>query len=99
VYYKLLSISDPDVFEDKNYQLMAQLDNANFVSTNYNDYREIKFAPGVNDVANNSISYSSGTTSYSNFRTFAIKIVLSGESTTDVPKVRDFRAIALPAGS
>ena len=99
VYFKALSISDPDVFEDKNYQLMTQLDNANFVSTNYNDYRELKFAPGVGGTANNSVSYTSGSTSFSNFRTFAIKIVLTGTSTTDVPKVRDFRAIALPAGS
>ena len=99
VYFKALSISDPDVFEDKNYQLMTQLDNANFVSTSYNDYRELKFAPGVNGTANNSVSYTSGSTSFSNFRTFAIKIVLTGTSTVDVPKVRDFRAIALPAGS
>jgi len=99
VYYKLLSISDPDAFEDKNYQLMTQLNNNNFVSANYNDYREISYAPGVSGTANNSVSYTSGSTSYSNFRTFAIKIVLTGASTTDVPKVRDFRAIALPAGN
>jgi hypothetical protein len=99
VYYKLLSISDPDAFEDKNYQLMTQLNNTNFVSTNYDDYREISYAPGVSGTANNSVSYTSGSTSFSNFRTFAIKIVLTGTSTTDVPKVRDFRAIALPAGN
>ena len=33
------------------------------------------------------------------FKTFAIKIVLSGTSTVDVPRVRDFRAIALPEGT
>jgi hypothetical protein len=99
VYYKLLSISDPDAFEDKNYQLMTQLNNNNFVSANYDDYREISYAPGVAGTANNSVSYTSGSTSFSNFRTFAIKIVLTGTSTTDVPKVRDFRAIALPAGN
>jgi len=99
VYYKLLSISDPDAFEDKNYQLMTQLNNTNFVSTNYDDYREISYAPGINGTANNSVSYTSGSTSFSNFRTFAIKIVLTGTSTTDVPKLRDFRAIALPAGA
>ena len=78
---------------------MTQLDNTNFVSNSYTDYRELKFAPGVGGTANNSVSYTSGSTSFSNFRTFAIKIVLTGTSTTDVPKVRDFRAIALPAGS
>jgi len=99
VYYKVLSISDPNAFEDKNYQLMTQLNNTNFVSTSYNDYREISYAPGVNGTANNSVTYTSGSTAYNSFRTFAIKIVLTGTNTTDVPKVRDFRAIALPAGS
>ena len=99
VYYKMLSISDADAFEDKNYQLMTQLNNTNFVSNNYNDYREISYAPGVNGSANNSVSYTSGSTAFSNFRTFAIKIVMTGTSTVDVPKVRDFRAIALPAGT
>jgi hypothetical protein len=99
VYYKLLSTSDIDDFDDKEYQLMTQLDNNNFVSLNENDFRELTFAPGINSTANNQVSYTSGTTSYRNFRTFAIKIVLSGTSTVDVPRVRDFRAIALPEGT
>ena len=78
---------------------MAELGNPNFVSVNETDYRELTFAPGVDGVANNSVSYSAGDTSYRSFRTFAIKIVLSGTSTVDVPKVRDFRAIALPEGA
>jgi hypothetical protein len=99
VYYKLLSTSDTDDFDDKEYQLMTQLDNNNYVSLNATDYRELTFAPGINSTANNQVSYTSGTTSYRNFRTFAIKIVLSGTSTVDVPRVRDFRAIALPEGT
>jgi hypothetical protein len=99
VYYKLLSGSDSGVFDDKNYQLMTQLGNANFVSTNKRDYRELSFAPGLNGTANNSINYTSGTTAFNSFKTFAIKIVMSGTDTTDVPKVRDLRAIALPSGS
>lgn len=99
VYAKLLSDSDPATFDDNNYQLLTQVDtNVNFVSTNANDYREMTFAPGVNNVANNSISYVSGTTAFKSFRTFAIKIVMVGTDPTDVPKVRDFRAIATPAG-
>lgn len=98
VYYKLLSVSDPDEFDDKNYQLMTQLGNQSFISLNKDDYREIIFAPGINGEANNSIIYASGDTSFRNFKTFAIKVVMSGSNTTDVPKVRDFRAIALPSG-
>jgi hypothetical protein len=99
VYYKLLSTSDTDDFDDKEYQLMTQLDNNNYVSLNATDYRELTFAPGINATANNQVSYTSGTTSYRNFRTFAIKIVLSGTSSVDVPRVQDFRAIALPEGT
>ena len=99
VYAKLLSDSDPATFDDNNYQLLTQVDtNVNFVSTNANDYREMTFAPGVNNVANNSISYVSGTTAFKSFRTFAIKIVMVGTDPTDVPKIRDFRTIATPAG-
>jgi hypothetical protein len=98
VYAKLLSDSDPASFDDNNYQLLTQVDtNVNFVSTNANDYREMTFAPGVNNVANNSISYVSGTTAFKSFKTFAIKIVMVGTEPTDVPKIRDFRAIATPA--
>ncbi len=99
VYYKLLSDSDADIFDNKNYQLMTQLGNANFVSTNKLDYRELAYAPGTSSTANNSVSYTSGATAFNTFKTFAIKIVMSGSDTTDVPKVRDLRAIALPAGT
>ena len=98
VYYKLLSQSDPDDFDDKNYQLMTEIGNPNFISINSSDYRELTFAPGIDGTANNQVSYVSGSTSFRSFRTFAIKIVLAGTSYVDVPKVQDFRAIALPEG-
>jgi hypothetical protein len=98
VYYKLLSKSDSDIFDNKEYQLMTEIGNQNFISSNKNDYRELLFAPGTNGLANNSVSYTSGSTSFGTFRTFAIKIVMTGTDTTDVPKVRDLRAIALPRG-
>ena len=98
VYYKLLSKSDADLFDDKNYQLMTEIGNPNFVSTNDFDYRELTFAPGTSGVPDNSVSYDSDGTSFFSFRTFAIKIVIRGTSTTDVAKIRDVRVIALPAG-
>jgi hypothetical protein len=93
-----LSASDPDQFDDKNWTLMTQVGNDNFVSINDVDYRELLFAPGENGVPSNLISYTSGSTSYSTFRTFAIKVVMSSNNTNVVPKIRDFRTIALPAG-
>jgi hypothetical protein len=97
VYYKLLSNSDVDDFDDKNYQLMTEIGNGNFVSLSDNDYRELVFAPGISGAANNAVTYTTDTSSFNSFKTFAIKIVMSGTNTTDVPKVRDVRAIALPA--
>jgi hypothetical protein len=98
VYVKLLSSSDSETFDNKEWQLLTQLGNANFVSSNANDYRELVFAPGVNGVSADSISYTSNGTIYNTFRTFAIKIVMAGTNSADVPKIRDLRAIALPAG-
>lgn len=98
VYYKILSTSDPDVFDDKSWQLMTELGNSNFVSLNENDFRELTFAPGINGIANNSVSYTSAGTAFTTFRTFAIKIVMSSSNTGIVPRVADMRAIALPSG-
>jgi hypothetical protein len=99
VYYKILSQSDPDTFDEKNYQLMTELGNQNFVSLSKSDFRELVFAPGSNGVADNAVNYTSNGSAFNTFKTFAIKIVLTGTNPTDVPKVRDFRAIALPSGS
>lgn len=96
VYAKLLSVSDSETFDDKGWTLLTQISNSNFVSTNPNDYRELTFAPGMNGVANNSVSYESNGSVYDTFRTFAIKIVMAGTNTADVPKIRDLRIIALP---
>ena len=97
VYYKPLSSSDPDSFDDKNYVLMTELGNESYVSTNERDYRELTFAPGSDRTATNKVTYTSDGTTYNSFKTFAIKVVMSGDDPTDVPKIRDFRAIALPA--
>jgi hypothetical protein len=97
VYYKVLSSSDPALFEDKSWQLMTQVGNANFASLNAEDYRELLFAPVTNGVLDNQISYVSGNTVFTTFRTFAIKVVMSSEQTGVVPKIRDLRVIALPA--
>jgi hypothetical protein len=99
VYYKVLSASDSDIFDNKNYQLMAELGNPNFASKNKSDFRELSFAPGIAGSANNTINYTTSSTAYNSFKTFAIKVVLSSSNTTDVPKVRDIRAIALPSGN
>jgi hypothetical protein len=98
VYAKYLSSSDPEAWEDKGWSLLTQLGNANFVSTSPTDYRELTFAPGTNETEDNAISYTNGAGSaFNSFKTFAIKIVMTGKQTYDVVKIRDLRVIAMPA--
>jgi len=97
VYAKLLSKSDPNAFDNSQYQLMTRI-SGNFTSSYKTDFREVTYAPGVNGIANNSVTYTTDSTAYNSFRTFAIKIVMVGNNPVDVPKIRDFRAIALPTG-
>jgi len=99
VYYKLLATDDPDLFETKNYQLMTQLGDPNFISADETDVRELTFAPGVYNtgVPDNKVSYTTSLGTYPSFSVFAIKIVLYGVSTVDVPIISDLRVVALPS--
>jgi hypothetical protein len=103
VWYKLLSGSDPSQFDNNNYTLMTQIgDTINYFAKNLSDYAELTFAPGTygSSTADNKISYTSASnTTHKDFATFAIKVVMYGTSTVDVPKISNLRAIALPASS
>jgi hypothetical protein len=70
------------------------------VSADESDFRELTFAPGTAGVPSNQITYtnSAGTQTFTDFATFAVKVVMSGDSTVNVPKIKDLRVIALPDG-
>ena len=98
VYAKYHSASDAEPWDDKGWNLLTQIGDANFVSTNYADFRELVFAPGTNGLESNAIYYTDASGSgFNTFKTFAIKIVMTGKQTYDVPKIRDLRVIAMPA--
>ena len=102
VYYKIISSSDTDLFDNQSWQLMTQTTNQNAYSTNPTNIIEYECAPGVflSGVANNNISYTNtlGVT-YNNFIQFAIKIVMATNDSTNTPIVTNIRAIALPPGT
>lgn len=93
LYYKLLSADDPTSFDAQTYQLMTCIQGYNNVSLNSTDLKEFVFAPGSSNIASNQISY--GT--FTNFRYFAIKIVMTSTNSTKVPRIKNFRTIAIPA--
>jgi hypothetical protein len=105
VYYKLLSDSDSASFDDNNYQLMTEFsDTLNVTSTAKNDFFEAIYAPGTYGTGefDNKVSYLSANGSidpYTDFSLFAIKVVMYGTSTVNVPKISQLRVVALPAST
>jgi hypothetical protein len=97
VYYKILSAEDPDLFDNRPYVVMqcVQQGNETLLDTAKSqhdlDYREYLYVPTTT-----TCSYvgSNGVT-YNNYKTFAIKIVMTSSDTTKVPRIKNFRSIAL----
>lgn len=96
IYYKIKNALDPDTFDSKNYFLMNQRTSSSRFSLNSNDVIEYEYGIQSNS---NSTTYTSGTTTYTTFNQFAIKIILTSTNTTVVPQVFNLRAIALPGSS
>lgn len=91
VYYKVLSQDDADSFDNKRWKQMTMLGGLNSYSLSDDDIKNYIYAPGSNNLADNYINYDGFTT----FKHFAIKIVMRSTNTNLVPKVSNFRTIAL----
>ena len=89
-YYKVLSQYDGDPFDDKNWKLMGQTSQINTVSIDNEEVIEYEYDPtGAN------VNYTSGGATYTSFKTFTIKIVMTSSTTAKVPVISDLRVIAL----
>jgi hypothetical protein len=91
VYYKVLSEDDADSFDNKRWTQMTLIGGINTYSINEGDFNNYMYAPGTGNIADNYISYDGFTT----FKYFAIKIVFRSTVPTKLPKVKDFRTVAL----
>ena len=90
VYYKVLSQYDPEPFDDKSWIVMTQTSKTNTVALTEEEFTEYEFDPlGTN------VNYTSGGATYTTFKTFAMKIVMTSTSTSKVPRIDDMRVIAL----
>ena len=90
VYFKPHSASDPQEFDLKNYILMDQETSPGTYSRGEEDFQEFIFK-----TKQESASYTSGNILYESFKTFSIKIAYVADSTYDMPRIKDLRAIAL----
>lgn len=91
VYYKVLSQDDADSLTNKRWTLMTLIGGLNSYSENKNEYKNYMYAPGSNNIADNYINYDG----FTNFKYFAIKLVFRSTNSNKVPRVKNFRAIAL----
>ena len=87
VYYRVQAATDSDKIENKSWKLMTQtgVSSTNQNATEYYDY----------EYKADAISYTSGSVSYTTFRTFAIKVVFYSTNPANAPSVKNLRAIAL----
>jgi hypothetical protein len=97
VYIKVQNVSDPITFESNPWIELESLDGQNIFSSssNLNDFKE--FVYNVPQSAKNSgvITYTNSSGTYEGYRRFAIKIELLSENGFNVPRVSDYRGIAL----
>ena len=90
VYYKVKNADDPEDFDLKNYILMTQETSSGRISKGKDDIQEFIYKSSSETTA-----YTSNSIRYETFKTFAVKIALVANTTYDMPRVRDMRAIAL----
>ncbi len=108
VMVRMLSASDPEGIDDKHYTLLDQITPANVISSSTNefDYRDYEYGlPIANTTAQGAFRNLSndgivrygdeGGATYDTYKTFNVKVILTGENSAITPKMTDMRVIAL----
>lgn len=96
VYYKVVSIDDPDPLGAKSWRRMQKV--KDIYSKDYNTKITLQFKPDLNV---NQISYTENGINYpigGTFKSFAIKVCLLSSDGAVVPKLDNLRITATPAG-
>ena len=90
VYYKVLpGTQDSSRFADQPWRLMTQITPDSTISTRTNQYREFEFRTPTNR------AFDAATDTTDRFKVFSVKVVMATDDTTVVPRVRNFRTLAL----
>jgi hypothetical protein len=90
VYYKVKNSDDPEDFDLKNYTLMTQETSTGTISKGKDDIKEFIYQTPADTAA-----YTSNSIRYETFKVFSVKIALVADTTYDMPRVKDMRAIAI----
>jgi hypothetical protein len=100
VYYRLLNAEDNDDINDHAWVQMSQDQVATLYSDNEDedDYKEFTYSvPTANLTgSSNEVQYiNNSAVTFTGFKFFAVKVVLTTSNPANPPKMKDFRAIAL----
>ena len=99
LYAKLLNNDDGETIEDKTWIELSQITSTNVVSDSENteDFKEFEYNIPTSYLTGDSgeVQYTDNGITYTGFKRFKIKIVLLSTSPSRVPRIKDFRAIAL----
>ena len=97
VYYKVKAAEDTDLLSNKSWvEMYREYPGDNSYSLSNSNFKEYIYGPEKTAYPEN-ISYGAqnGWVTYNSFTEFAIKIVFLTSDPTVIPKIADFRAIAL----
>ena len=100
MYARIHNETDPIPFTDTDYIELEKVpglvvfDSDTGDQLDYTEY-EYVFPDSALTGPNGEVQYLSGSNTFTGFKFFAIKIVLLSSNTSLVPKVKDYRAIAL----
>lgn len=100
VYIKFLNQQDSDPISRKNWIEMEKQASGDLIYSSIADrdnYKEFTFAPpeSLKTGPIGEIQYTSGGTTYTGYKYFAVKIVLTATNPAIVPRVADLRVLAL----
>ena len=99
VYVKLLDGEDGETMYDKSWIELSQITSVNTVSDyeNTQDFKEFEYNIPTAYLTGDSgeVQYTDNGVLFTGFKHFKIKVVLLSTTPSRVPRIKDFRAIAL----
>ncbi len=100
VYVKFLNAEDAETLSQKYWIEMEKQGGGDLIYSsiaNRDNYKEYTFSPptSVKSGPNGEVQYTVGNTTYTGYKYFAVKIVLTATNPAIVPRVADLRVIAL----
>ncbi|NDB58501.1 DUF4815 domain-containing protein [bacterium] len=100
VYCKLLNATDGEPLSQKSWVEMPKLGDGDItyssISNRYN-FKELSYGLPTDMMTgpNGEVQYTAGGTTFTSYKYYAVKIVLTSDNSATVPRVADLRAIAL----